>query len=43
VNRVLSKGNYILAKVNGTKKVLTSAEMQQLINDGYDLEVLTPT
>jgi len=29
--------------VNGVKQVLTSAEMQQLINNGYDVEVLTPT
>ena len=43
MSKVLTKGNYILAKVNGAKKVLTSAEMQQLINDGYDVEVLTPT
>jgi hypothetical protein len=43
VSKVLGKGNYILAKVNGTKMVLTSTEMQQLINNGYDVEVLTPT
>lgn len=43
MSKVLGKGNYILAKVNGTKMVLTSAEMQQLINNGYDVEVLTPT
>lgn len=41
--KVLGKGNYIIAKVNGTKMVLTSAEMQQLINNGYDVEVLAPT
>ena len=38
---VLGKGNYIVAKVNGVKTVLTSAEMQQLINAGYDVEVIT--
>jgi len=43
VSRVLTKGNYILAKVNGSKKVLTSTEIQQLINDGYDVEVVTAT
>lgn len=43
MSKVLTNGNYILAKVNGTKKVLTSTEMQQLINNGYDVEVLTPT
>jgi hypothetical protein len=37
---VLTKGNYIIAKVNGVKQVLTSAELQRLINDGYDVEVL---
>ncbi len=43
MSKVLGKGNYILAKVNGTKMVLTSTEMQQLINNGYDVEVVTPT
>ena len=43
MSKVLGKGNYILAKVNGVKMVLTSTEMQQLINDGYDVEVITPT
>ena len=43
MSHVLGKGNYIVAKVNGVKQVLTSAEMQQLINNGYDVEVVTPT
>jgi len=43
VSKVLGKGNFIVAKVNGVKQVLTSAEMQQLINNGYDVEVVTPT
>ena len=43
MSKNLNNGNYILAKVNGTKKVLTSTEMQHLINDGYDVMVLTPT
>jgi len=43
MSKVLGKGNYIVAKVNGVKQVLTSAEMQQLINDGYDVEVVTPS
>jgi len=43
MSKVLTKGNYILAKVNGTKMVLSSAEMQQLIRDGYDVEVVTAT
>jgi len=37
---VLGRGNYIVAKVNGVKMVLTSAEMQRLINAGYDIEVM---
>ena len=43
MSKVLGKGNFIVAKVNGVKQVLTSAEMQQLINDGYDVEVVTPS
>jgi hypothetical protein len=43
MSKVLGKDNYIVAKVNGVKQVLTSAEMQQLINNGYDVEVVTPT
>ena len=43
MSKVLGKGNYIVAKVNSAKVVLTSTEMQQLINDGYDVEVITPT
>jgi hypothetical protein len=43
MSKVLGKGNYIVAKVNGVKQVLTSAELQQLINNGYDVEVVTPS
>jgi len=43
MSKVLVKGNYIVAKVNGVKQVLTSAELQQLINNGYDVEVVTPS
>lgn len=43
MSKVLTKGNYILAKVNGSKMVLSSAEMQRLIRDGYDVEVVTAT
>jgi hypothetical protein len=32
--------NYIVAKVEGQKLVLTSAELQQYLNAGYDVEVL---
>ena len=38
---VLGKGNFIVAKVNGAKMVLTSAELQQLLDNGYDVEILT--
>jgi hypothetical protein len=40
LGHVLGKGNYIVAKVNGVKMVLTSAELQQLINNGYDVEIV---
>jgi hypothetical protein len=43
MSKVLGKGNYIVAKVNGVKQVLTSAEMQRLVNDGCDVEVVTPS
>jgi hypothetical protein len=43
VSKVLGRGNYIVARVNGVKMVLTSTEMQLLINDGYDVEVVTAT
>jgi hypothetical protein len=43
MSHVLGKGNYIVAKVNGVKMVLTSTELQQLINNGYDVEVVTPS
>jgi hypothetical protein len=41
MSKVLGKGNYIVAKVNNVKMVLTSAEFQRLIDDGYDVEVIT--
>jgi hypothetical protein len=41
-DRTLLQGNYILAKVNGVKQVLTSKELQQLLDDGYDVEVVAP-
>jgi hypothetical protein len=40
-DKVLGKGNYIVAKVNGVKMVLSSSEFQRLIDDGYDVEVVT--
>jgi len=41
MSKVLGKGNYIVAKVNGVKMVLTSTELQQLLDNGYDVEVVT--
>jgi len=41
MSKVLGKGNYIVAKVNGVKMVLTSAELKQLMDNGYDVEVLS--
>jgi len=38
----LLRGNFILAKVNGVKTVLSSGEMQRLICEGYDVEVVAP-
>ena len=38
-DKVLGKGNYIVAKVNGVKMTLTSVELQQLMDNGYDVEV----
>jgi len=42
-DHVLGKGNYIVTKVNGVKMVLTSAELQQLLDNGYDVEICTPS
>jgi hypothetical protein len=41
MSKDLMHGNYTVAKVNGVKMVLTSAELQQLLDDGYDVEVIT--
>jgi hypothetical protein len=38
--KTLYTGNYIVAKVEGQKLVLSSRELQQLFDDGYDVEVL---
>jgi len=40
MNKVLGKGKAkVVAKVNGAKTVLTSAELKQLLDNGYDVEV----
>lgn len=41
MSKVLGKGNFIVARVNGARQVLTSAELQRLIDAGYDVEVVT--
>ena len=33
-------GNYVIARVEGQKMVLTSAQLQQYLANGYDVEVL---
>ena len=40
-DKVLGKGNYVVAKVNSVKMVLSNAELQQLLDNGYDVEVVT--
>jgi hypothetical protein len=40
LSKDLLHGNFIVAKVNGVKMVLISAELQQLMDDGYDVEVV---
>jgi len=40
-DKVLGRGNYIVAKVNGAKMTLTSAELQRLLDCGCDVEVVT--
>jgi hypothetical protein len=42
-DHTLYGGNYIVAKVNGVRQVLTSVELQQLLDNGYDVEVVTST
>jgi hypothetical protein len=43
MSKVLGKGNYVVAKVNNVKMVLTSAELQKLLDNGYDVEVISPS
>jgi len=38
--QTLYTGNYIVAKVNGTRQLLTSAQLQQHLNNGDDVEVV---
>jgi hypothetical protein len=40
MSKVLGKGNYIIAKVNNVKMVLTSTELKQLMDNGYDVEIV---
>jgi hypothetical protein len=43
MSKVLGKGNFVVAKVNGSRVVLTSAELQRLLDDGEDVEVVSPS
>lgn len=36
----LYTGNYIVAKVNGYRMLITSAQLQQYLNNGDDVEVV---
>jgi hypothetical protein len=38
--KTLYTGNYVVAKVEGQKLVLSSQELQQFLDDGYDVEIL---
>jgi hypothetical protein len=38
--KTLYTGNYVVAKVEGEKLVLSAAELQRLLDDGYDVEIL---
>lgn len=40
--RTVWSGNYIFARVNGQKLMLTPGEYDQLIKAGQDVEVRTP-
>jgi len=43
MSKVLGKGNFVVARVNGVKTVLSSAELQRLLDDGEDVEVVSPS
>jgi hypothetical protein len=38
--KTLYTGNFVVAKVEGQKLVLSNVELQQLLDDGYDVEIL---
>jgi hypothetical protein len=40
--RTVWTGNYIFARVNGQKLMLTPEEYQNLISQGIDVEIRTP-
>jgi hypothetical protein len=42
MSQVLGKGNYVVVKVNGSRQVLTSGEVQRLLDAGYDVEITRP-
>jgi hypothetical protein len=38
----LMHGNNILAKINRVKIIITSAQLQEYLDNGYDVEVISP-
>jgi hypothetical protein len=38
--QTLYTGNYVVAKVEGQKLVLNSTQLQQLLDNGVDIEIL---
>jgi hypothetical protein len=38
--KTLYTGNYVVAKVEGQKLVLTTVELQQYLDNEYDVEIL---
>jgi hypothetical protein len=39
----LLRGNHVLAKINRVKMVITSEQLQQYLDNGYDVEVISPS
>jgi len=37
----LWKGNYIVAKINRAKQVITSEQLKEYLDAGYDVEILS--
>jgi len=37
----LWKSNYVVAKINRVKMVITSEQLKQYLDDGYDVEIIS--